>query len=663
MDAEFHYQLSKCIWLANDSDGVRQSVLRDRGYEPHCIEVKSNYSQSHFAHQLQSLCIRKPCTIWVKLLGSNTDQPTKREQKQGDLVRRLAVAQLEARRHVVLEEIGSGNTFEKFSASQALIEFMQREPSRHFWCGMGVNPTRHPRMVHQSTWILTDLPLALSGCACTERMTPELPRLDDVGFESAPRIFRRYALSRVISSLSDELGITTRRPTPAVRWTISRLTEDLGAQPESAINESHLPDLREQSKQQSLVKSAISSGSCLPRVADVAVTAKTVYATEQRFSGPEMGYQDFCPKLMFSTETREHQKANWKATKAEAAAEGRVAVKPRRPRPQPEQHFDDCGEDLSSIRFDSNHCWTDDCVYGVECDTTPPLTMLEEMCIAPSVDPQWMFYGNCVDDHVKVQRSPNAKYYLDFDALLEHWAAPADANVWVDIAELMGGQARTTRVLVRRMLKEGIRAGQNFDLVCGCNLRSKEGVASLWGYIELCRPLIFIMAPVCIGLAGWQSLNRVLHHDTWMRTRRDSVPLGGLCGHVALYQLVHNRDSLWEHPAGTEFNKIDPWPQVLQHPRTVAAVIDQCMTGLRAHKPPYLLMKKASELFASDEICISGLRPLICDGTHEHQAIHGSLSAPSQIWTWKFASLAAARCADLLRARWQQYFPSAGGRY
>ena len=35
-----------------------------------------------------------------------------------------------------------------------------------------------------------------------------------------------------------------------------------------------------------------------------------------------------------------------------------------------------------------------------------------------------------------------------------------------DIAELCGGSAGTTRLLLRR----GYRGGPNFDIICGCNL-------------------------------------------------------------------------------------------------------------------------------------------------------------------------------------------------
>ena len=170
----------------------------------------------------------------------------------------------------------------------------------------------------------------------------------------------------------------------------------------------------------------------------------------------------------------------------------------------------------------------------------------------------------------------------------------------------------------------------------------------------LCKPITVIMSPRCAGLAGWQTLNHVLHNEVWRRSKIVSVPLERLCGQVALYQLRHGRHYLREHPCGTELYSMDPWPTVFAPGRAVAARMGQCTTGLHAHKHPFKHLKKPTGLVAGSEHLVWRFRKLLCDGSHELETIQGDLSGPSQVWTWKFASILASGCADLLREMWQQ---------
>ena len=53
-------------------------------------------------------------------------------------------------------------------------------------------------------------------------------------------------------------------------------------------------------------------------------------------------------------------------------------------------------------------------------------------------------------------------------ATMQHYFA---GKQYDDVAELCGGAAGTTALLVRR----GYRGGPNFDLICGCDLMTDDG--------------------------------------------------------------------------------------------------------------------------------------------------------------------------------------------
>eukprot|EP00975_Prorocentrum_lima_P054827 11493860-Prorocentrum_lima.AAC.1 len=60
-------------------------------------------------------------------------------------------------------------------------------------------------------------------------------------------------------------------------------------------------------------------------------------------------------------------------------------------------------------------------------------------------------------------------------------------------------------------------------------------------------------------------------------------------------------------------------------------------------------MKKATEIWASDEGLIRDIRPLIFNGRHEHVPIEGGRSHPARLWTWEFASRIASGVAAVIR--------------
>ena len=81
---------------------------------------------------------------------------------------------------------------------------------------------------------------------------------------------------------------------------------------------------------------------------------------------------------------------------------------------------------------------------------------------------------------------------------------------YVDVAEVMGEEGRTTQVLILRHY----RGGENFDCVLVIDLMIKKHELELYDYLHKMRPFVFVMAPQCTGMAGWGHLNKVLNKET-----------------------------------------------------------------------------------------------------------------------------------------------------
>ena len=73
----------------------------------------------------------------------------------------------------------------------------------------------------------------------------------------------------------------------------------------------------------------------------------------------------------------------------------------------------------------------------------------------------------------------------------------------VDIAEICGGEGRSSVMAVRRRL----RAGRNFDIITGTDLRDPAEVTALWRYLRAARQFVVVMAPICQPFGSLAHLN------------------------------------------------------------------------------------------------------------------------------------------------------------
>ena len=124
----------------------------------------------------------------------------------------------------------------------------------------------------------------------------------------------------------------------------------------------------------------------------------------------------------------------------------------------------------------------------------------------------------------------------------------------VDIIELCGGEGLTTYLCHKRRLK----VGANFDIITGVDLTDPRAQRMVVVYVSFTKPFIAIMSPICGPFGPLGGRNRVLHHDSWLRSCEIAVPLAEFCGVIGQIQMQANRHFLMEqtffHPNCTRFS-------------------------------------------------------------------------------------------------------------
>ena len=141
----------------------------------------------------------------------------------------------------------------------------------------------------------------------------------------------------------------------------------------------------------------------------------------------------------------------------------------------------------------------------------------------------------------------------------------------IDICELCGGEARTSRLAVRRQL----RIGENFDLVCGVDLNTERDQHLVERYFQEHKPFIAVMAPTCTPYGKLSDLNFRIHFDGWKRSYEQASPHARFCGKMALIQLKAKRHFFREQLEGTLMDEEPPWPDVLAFPGVARETVDQ----------------------------------------------------------------------------------------
>ena len=168
-------------------------------------------------------------------------------------------------------------------------------------------------------------------------------------------------------------------------------------------------------------------------------------------------------------------------------------ILPKRKKKQVEQHFDDCGEDLTPI-----------------CDKDPKLSMFtdgyssdEEDNIGHKILSSWVTHGfQCSESDLPPSTHPGMVIAVDFE---EAYPILINRPYGVEIVEFCGGLGLTTQMAVKRQLS----TGHNFELLTGCDLTDTSTQRKVLSYLSIAKPLVIVMAPRCDPFGPLGRWNRV----------------------------------------------------------------------------------------------------------------------------------------------------------
>ena len=315
---------------------------------------------------------------------------------------------------------------------------------------------------------------------------------------------------------------------------------------------------------------------------------------------------------------------------------------------------DDCGEDFSSLDqtvgnseaftiTDHVHTPEERAELHVELDQKTELFLL---AVETSFTPHHHFFGNNVPKSI-YQDTQSIPTITEAYAFLK---SKGSTGKFHDVVEICGGQARVSQILISR---RNYTVGPNFDLITGIDLLDDKQKRAFWTYMKRYHPLIAIIATPCTGLKGWSGINRIKNHETWLKSRSVSIPLGELGADVAIFQLQQGKEFLSENPLGSDLYHLEGWKKVAKHPRTMMLRVDMCAAGL-IDQETKLSILKASEIWYSNERFAESLYDLRCTQDHEHATLQGTYKGENKthqarIWTWKFAARVAAGVSAIIR--------------
>ncbi len=341
---------------------------------------------------------------------------------------------------------------------------------------------------------------------------------------------------------------------------------------------------------------------------------------------PGQGRVGDAPALALPTDSKELQNQRRKRAK-----ELGIEIKVNKIWKHVEEHYDDCGDDITSIGGfltddlnnvpDSEDESTDseDAWYHEEDDFGVGLSSIS-LFGAVEILPSFR--------HVQVVQTSTF-----VEAELTLLACP----IGIDVAELCGGEARASRVGIRRSLK----TGKNFDIVTECDLNVASEQLACRKYFLTQTVLVALMAPTCkpFGILGqW---NETLYPTGWLRGYNDAAPHGRLCGEIALVQLQKGLHFLCEQPEPSTLYKEFPWTEVTKWKCVIHLPWDRCQTGLTSPEDG-LPAKKPSAWKASNPYLVAPFYGKRCVGASkccEHANTLGGRAAALQVWTWTEAEL------------------------
>ena len=359
---------------------------------------------------------------------------------------------------------------------------------------------------------------------------------------------------------------------------------------------------------------------------------------------------------MFPTEERVRQKERQKDRKA-------ADIDVKRSKIPVEEHYDDCGQDLSGLGSEVTRDASDYLITTTPADYSPFHTQLprphdESFCVydlmnyydEASALAQYFFKGCEATDVDWLPRRANLRSSTCLQEFI-YFLRQADSSSFArdDLVELCRGAARVSVICARLKLK----TGEDFDLITCYDLNSNQDQQGVWHYFHTRQPIVALMAPACEPFGPRSHYNKIIFPQTWEASYAQAAPHGRFCGEIGLFQCqrrrAYNDGSCFgnEQPHPSDLYKEHPWPVVLQYPEVSLQPFDQCMTGQVG--PSGLPAKKHSGLVSNEPELRKAVAKFKCDGTHQHEEATGSALIKLRLWTWTLAIALATAVVKVTR--------------
>ena len=283
-----------------------------------------------------------------------------------------------------------------------------------------------------------------------------------------------------------------------------------------------------------------------------------------------------------------------------------------------DEHFDDCGSDVSPLMDSEYLCHLccsetlDDAVEASFFDsiwaTEDPLEYDEEKVCHGFCQMEhyaWKGSGECLpSEEVDGELMPVEPVWLTTPAAVT--LKPAELSAYLSrpemkgdlgIMELFGGMAGVTKVCIRRRLTTGI----NVDLECGFDMVKKDQREMVMEYFDTHKPFMITMGPPGTSFGSWSHISRKKYRRTWEDSRRIGEALADCAAAAATKQLSCGRHFLIENPCGSEIFKLPSFEKLWNTRHVCKMHIPQCALGLTVLGQP---VRKMTTLWASSWILL-----------------------------------------------------------
>ena len=505
-------------FIVGDSEGSVQKALLTLGLT--CLRhvgVTTLVTKHAIDREQEELRRLSPTILLIQPQGTALTRATVRERKMTEGATTLALAQLEAKRHLLLVT-PSGHAFWSFPSAQLLLTHRDIRENTIFWCSIGMRinglPTRGSFRVASNM----NMPTEWTNC-CGHDSHTTIRRLDfnqqyDLGLMILRRLLTTYKTTATSEGKAESINKTLTKSTTIKKVRIAQHVD----QSPSPRRKSSPPD-------------------------DDKYHRVTALLADDGPNIDEDDYQD---------EIQKHRHV--------------------------EEHYDDCGDDTTSLLFHDRLDEHDESPL-LPTETIDTEDILTEYICTQALGPDYIqnyLRGSDYDHEEQRPRQPTIIYCNTWNQLHYHMNRVRSSLRKIHVVEFCGGTAGVSKLCIRIHLS----AGRNFDLVCGIDLTSDQGAQNFIDYVTHYKPTVIVGSPPCTSNGGWSRLNRYRNPDQWAEQRQIGRRLSQLLAHACWLQYNNGRHWIVENPYPSDLWEFSEWQELFDDDRTTFAIHDQCTSGL-----------------------------------------------------------------------------------